>query len=181
MITDRFVRRIVGPVLLLLFVLISTPAIVAVSTCVATQGYTEDFPRWAVVVLEFYRTIQDVPSKIGGLDVVAQGIQILPALLSALFFRPTPTQPRLNGLGRVTLVYLLISIALGAVAVGLIDPPEQELNFPGGRESIERLELACTSTFRTSLTYLLILLGVRIQVQEVPTPAPAGRTQEGTA
>lgn len=158
---DPFIRRVLGPVLIVLVVLVLTPGTLALLIGLpVSRGAAE--PEWALNTYRFWRSANSLPW-----DLVALGGNVLPPLATALVFR-APSQRRLTTVGRTAFVLLILGVALALLAM-IITGAIQSRNIDGGQDTLDLLRSGANASFTLCATNLGLILGVRTPIK--PTGA----------
>ncbi len=162
MITDKFVRNVLSPFLLLLLLLFLTPVGVAVWIIARTDLLFGAETPDSILLTRWLVEFSGIPSDSAGLVV-----GVMPILIAALVYRPGATRI-LNWTGRFALLLTLFGAILSALLVAYVDPKSatQIGALTRGAESIEAMEQAGLVSLRLMLSYLFLLIGINLPIEQ---------------
>jgi hypothetical protein len=157
---DRELGPWLAPLTLLIFLALLTPGFVALAVDLSTRHFTQAEPAFVESVRQQVLRPRGLPG-----DVVTLLAEVFPALAVAICFRRDSAGARLSRSGRFAFGLLVCGFAASIWGVSVIDAsdPRQAENFVDGADALEKLDAWSERTLRTCLTYLLLLLGLRVK------------------
>lgn len=159
--SDPFLIRVLSPVTLIVFVALTVPGLLALLVVLSTQDFHQAEPIWIEHFRGFLAGFRGLPA-----DITTLLAEVFPALAVAICFRRDAKRRRLSWSGRLAFGILLAGFAASIWGLAVIDPsdPFQKQNFLPGVDGLKKLDTWSEVTLRRSLTYLLLLTGLRIEL-----------------
>jgi hypothetical protein len=162
MISDKFVKRVLSPTLLLIFIFLISPCLISSIVIYSTDFLHDVEPGYIIQILDRYNNFKGLPS-----DILAIIIQTLPAFIGAICYRRS-SDNRLNIYGKLAFLILLIGALFSTANIIYLSPEDK--NQIGaltlGKEGIKLIEKGCESTLRNCLTYILLFTGLQVSVEK---------------
>jgi hypothetical protein len=160
MISDQFVKKILSPVLLFIFVCLLAPAILTFIVVYKTDFLRGSEPEIVLSIIDIFKNFKGLPK-----DVISLIMQTLPALVGTLCYRNSSAQT-LNFIGYVAFVILIFGVFLSFGLIFFLDPSniDQVRALEAGKEGVQLLKSSCEATLRTSMTYLFLIIGLQIKI-----------------
>ena len=162
---DRFVRSVIGPLLLLLIVAMVFPAIVACYVLVDTQMLTSKESATATSLIGVLIRWHGLPKEAAG-----QIIGSIPILLTVMCFQHERDRG-LTWLGRMVFIIVVIGTLVSAIPVALLQSgnASQASNLLSAQAGLTALVDGSSNALRLMLHYLFLVLGLNM------SGAPANR------
>lgn len=183
-VSDHFVRRVLGPLLIVLFIVMALPPTLIVYVLFDTGAFTGVEGPTTKTIVRFFGFSEGVPESIAG-----PVVRVLPALVAAICLGQD--RVTLTRIGRGIFLIVIYTIVVSFIALILVQPElgEQVQNVTGGRDTLVHFEDAAAYSLNNGLVYFGLLTGFAIsvadaQAPEQPAPQPADaddQPQQGRA
>lgn len=159
MISDPFVRNVLSPILLFIFIILLAPTILTFIVVIKTDFFHSSETDFVLLIIDKFKNFKGLPH-----DIVSLIIQTLPALIGSICYRNNSSH-NLNIVGYALFSILIIGSFFSFGLIWLLDPSDttQAGALIAGKEGLQLLENGCETTFRTSITYLLLIIGLQIK------------------
>jgi len=155
---DPIVRAVLGITLIVLLVILLSPALIGWMVMLSSHLLTRPESSWASDLTLDLARVKALPQETSG-----QLIGAIPILLTVLCFKGGRTT-RLNWVGRTVFILVLLGTLISAVAVGYFDPANarQRDAILSGQEGLSALHDGGSVALRLMLHYLFLILGLSI-------------------
>jgi hypothetical protein len=158
LLNDDFVRRVLGPTLIAMFLGLALPVILIAFVFCQTWLFTEAESTTTLRIINLFSWFHGLPSAVGL-------VQALPAVATAICL--APGQTRLTGVGRVVFVIAICILVVAFILIVLINPEaeDQSENISGGSKTLEQFLGAANYSLNTAIVYLGLLTGLSLKAQ----------------
>jgi len=162
MISDRFVKRVLSPVLLLVFIILISPCLISTFVVYSTEFLHDVEDDYVIQIMDRYKNFKGIP-----IDIFAIIIQTMPAFIGAICYRSANTNT-LNINGKIAFILLILGAILSAANIIYLSPEntKQAGALTLGEEGIRLLENGCETTLRNCITYILLFTGLQVTVEK---------------
>jgi hypothetical protein len=153
---DRTRSLIMSVIVLLVFIALGIPSLLALTTVIVSERFSAVEPDWLSSLLSFVPAATSQPAWV--LTAIAE---MLPLLLVRTCFNSTGNA--LSRTGAVGVVILLLVAIASALSIIILDPSaeSQAQNITGGALTLQALDDVCANAARACLLYAAGLLGLK--------------------
>lgn len=158
MIEDRFVKLVLSPLLLLIVLVLVSPALISTTVIVSTDFLRDVESEYVLFLMDGMKNFDGIAK-----DIIVTVVQVLPALIAAICFQKSV---KTNIFGKITVLLLVSGACLGFANLLYISPNDtQQVDaLTHGKDGLINLKHGCEDVLRNCIAYILLISGLNVTI-----------------